>query len=89
MAGVVFDKDPVHSLQVNDVNIHFGKYSKNGIMMVSQKGTVLDVAMPTNLHTEEVYDMKPDPAQTWKNIKTLDPNKKDKTTVPIMKEQHL
>ncbi|MCL4584377.1 autotransporter-associated N-terminal domain-containing protein, partial [Fusobacterium nucleatum] len=45
-----FDKDEVHSLQVNDIDITFGKYAKNGIMMVSENGTVLDVAMDTNKH---------------------------------------
>ncbi|QNE68850.1 autotransporter-associated N-terminal domain-containing protein [Fusobacterium hwasookii] len=45
-----FDLDEVHSLQVNDIDISFGKYAKNGIMLVSEKGTVLDVAMSTNKH---------------------------------------
>ena len=45
-----FDLDEIHSLQVNDIDISFGKYSKNGIMMVSENGTVLDVAMDTNKH---------------------------------------
>ena len=48
--GVNFDKDEIHSLQVNDIDIQFGKYSRNGIMMVSQNGTVLDVAKTTNEH---------------------------------------
>ena len=69
-----FDKDKIHSLQVNDIDITFGKYSKNGIMMVSENGTVLDVAMDTNKHSEEVKD-------TSGNIVA---GKKDKTTVPIM-----
>ena len=45
---VNFDNDKIHSLQVNDIDIQFGKYSRNGIMMVSQNGTVLDVAKTTN-----------------------------------------
>ena len=45
-----FDLDEVHSLQVNDIDISFGKYAKNSIMLVSEKGTVLDVAMSTNKH---------------------------------------
>ncbi|WP_405355150.1 autotransporter-associated N-terminal domain-containing protein [Fusobacterium polymorphum] len=45
-----FDLDEVHSLQVNDIDISFGKYAKNGIMLVSENGTVLDVAMSTNKH---------------------------------------
>ena len=48
--GTNFDLDEVHSLQVNDIDISFGKYAKNGIMLVSEKGTVLDVAMSTNKH---------------------------------------
>ncbi len=48
--GTNFDLDEVHSLQVNDIDISFGKYAKNGIMMVSENGTVLDVAMSTNKH---------------------------------------
>ena len=45
-----FDLDEIHSLQINDIDINFGKYSKNGIMMVSENGTVMDVAMGTNKH---------------------------------------
>ena len=48
--GTNFDLDEVHSLQVNDIDISFGKYAKNSIMLVSEKGTVLDVAMSTNKH---------------------------------------
>ena len=48
--GVNFDNDKIHSLQVNDIDIQFGKYSRNGIMIVSQNGTVLDVAKTTNEH---------------------------------------
>ena len=48
--GTDFNRDEVHSLQVNDIDISFGKYAKNGIMMVSENGTVLDVAMSTNKH---------------------------------------
>ena len=44
----IFDKDKIHSLQINDVDIKFGKYSKSGIMFASEYGTVMDVAMSTN-----------------------------------------
>ena len=44
----LFDNDQVHSLQINDVDIKFGKYSKSGIMFASEYGTVMDVAMSTN-----------------------------------------
>ena len=71
--GVDFNKDEVHSLQVNDIDINFGKYSKNGVMMVSQNGTVLDVVKSTNLHSEEIRD------RTTGAVLTT----KDNTTVPI------
>ena len=41
-------KDPIHSLWVNDVDISFGKYSKNGILLVSENGSVIDVAKSGN-----------------------------------------
>ena len=44
----IFDKDKVHSLQINNVDIKFGKYSKSGIMFASEYGTIMDVAMSTN-----------------------------------------
>ena len=71
--GANFDLDPIHSLQVNDIDINFGKYSKNGVMMVSQNGTVLDVVKSTNLHSEEIRD------KTTGVVLTT----KDNTTVPI------
>ena len=46
-----FNADSIHSLQVNDIDINFGKYSKNGVMMVSQNGTVLDILKSSNQHT--------------------------------------
>ena len=46
------DKDPVHALYVNDIDVTFGKYSKGNIMIASERGTQVDVAMPTNSHTE-------------------------------------
>ena len=47
-SNVDFDKDKVHSLQINNAEITFGKYSKDGIMLASENGTVMDVLMPTN-----------------------------------------
>ena len=46
------DTDPVHALYVNDIDVTFGKYSKGNIMIASERGTQVDVAMPTNSHTE-------------------------------------
>ncbi len=43
-----FEKDEIHSLQINRTEITFGKYSKDGIMLASENGTVMDVLMPTN-----------------------------------------
>lgn len=71
--GADFNADSIHSLQVNDIDINFGKYSKNGVMMVSQNGTVLDVVKSTNSHSTEIRD------SSTGNIST----KKDTTTVPV------
>ena len=43
-----FDNDLIHNLQINNAKITFGKYSKDGIMLASENGTVMDVLMPTN-----------------------------------------
>lgn len=43
-----FDNDLIHNLQINNAEITFGKYSKDGIMLASENGTVMDVLMPTN-----------------------------------------
>ena len=48
--GARFDDDKIHSLQINNAEITFGKYSKDGIMLASENGTVMDVLMPTNAH---------------------------------------
>ena len=40
----IFDNDPIKALQVNDIDIQFGKYSKSGIMIASEYGTQIDVA---------------------------------------------
>ena len=46
--GAAFDNDLIHNLQINNAEITFGKYSKDGIMLASENGTVMDVLMPTN-----------------------------------------
>lgn len=46
--GAKFDNDLIHNLQINNAEITFGKYSKDGIMLASENGTVMDVLMPTN-----------------------------------------
>ena len=49
--GNDFSKDPIHNLEVAKLDIRFGKYSKNGIMVLAKQGTVIDVGKNTsNLH---------------------------------------
>ena len=49
--GNDYSKDPIHNLEVAKLDIRFGKYSKNGIMVLSKQGTVIDVGKNTsNLH---------------------------------------
>ena len=49
--GNDFSKDPIHNLEVAKLDIRFGKYSKNGIMVLSKSGTVIDVGKnSSNLH---------------------------------------
>ncbi|WP_369711741.1 autotransporter-associated N-terminal domain-containing protein [Leptotrichia sp. HSP-334] len=38
------DTDAIHALDVGKVNIQFGKYSKNGFMFISKRGTVMNIA---------------------------------------------
>ena len=40
--------DPIHNLEVGKMDITFGKYSKNGFMMISKLGSVIDVGKATN-----------------------------------------
>ena len=65
--GATFDSDPIHSLQINDIDINFGKYSKNGVMVVSQNGTVLDIVKSSNQHNDTITGS----------------TDKDNTTVPV------
>ena len=39
-----YDRDKIHNLEIGHAEIHFGKYSKNGIMFAAQRGTVMDIA---------------------------------------------
>ena len=45
------DKDAIHPLYVNDIDVTFGKYSKRNIMIDSERGTQIDVAKKTNSST--------------------------------------
>ena len=71
------NKDKIHALYVNDIDITFGKYSKSGIMVASERGTQVDVAVndPSH-HTEVIKDGKGDPI----------PGKEDKATIKIKKD---
>ena len=69
-----YENDPIHSLQVNNIDITFGKNSKDGIMIASERGTVIDVAKSTNEHSKAIKDA------SGNNIS----GKSDSTTVDIM-----
>ncbi len=45
------NKDAIHPLYVNDIDVTFGKYSKRNIMIDSERGTQIDVAKSTNSST--------------------------------------
>ena len=38
-----FSNDPIHNLEVGKMDINFGKYSKNGFMVISKLGSVVDL----------------------------------------------
>ena len=40
--------DPIHNLEVGKMDINFGKYSKNGFMMIAKGGSVIDVGKTTH-----------------------------------------
>ena len=70
------DKDNIHALYVNDIDITFGKYSKSGIMIAAERGTQVDVAIEDNTnphHTNVVKDGSGNPII----------GKNDKATIPI------
>ena len=70
------DQDKIHALYVNDIDVTFGKYSKGGLMVVSERGTQVDVAVtdPTNPHhTDVIKNGSGNPI----------PGKKDAATIPV------
>ena len=73
-SSINYEDDPIHSLQINNIDITFGKNSKNGVMIAAERGTVIDVAMPGNLHSTVIKD----------NSGNAISGKTDSTTVPIM-----
>ena len=70
------DQDKIHALYVNDIDVTFGKYSKAGLMVVSERGTQVDVAV-TDLtnphHTDVVKDGSGNPIA----------GKTDAATIPV------
>ncbi|MDR3260027.1 MAG: autotransporter-associated N-terminal domain-containing protein, partial [Fusobacteriaceae bacterium] len=36
--------DSIHNLEIGQIDIKFGKFSKNGVMIASENGTVIDIA---------------------------------------------
>ena len=70
------DQDKIHALYVNDIDVTFGKYSKGGLMVVSERGTQVDVAVtdPTNPHHTDVVKNGSGVAIT---------SKKDVATIPV------
>ena len=69
-----YENDPIHSLQINNIDITFGKNSKDGIMIASERGTVIDVAKSTNEHGKAIKDTSGNDIS----------GKSDSTTVDIM-----
>ena len=70
------NSDKIHALYVNDIDVTFGKYSKGGLMVVSERGTQVDVAVtdPTNPHhTNVVKDGSGNPIAS----------KTDAATIPV------
>ena len=70
------DQDKIHALYVNDIDVTFGKYSKSGLMVVSERGTQVDVAVTDSAnphHTDVVKDGHGNPIG----------NKKDAATIPV------
>ena len=70
------NSDKIHALYVNDIDVTFGKYSKGGLMVVSERGTQVDVAVtdPTNPHHTDV--IKDGSGVAISGLK-------DKATIPI------
>ena len=46
-ALATFSNDPIHNLEVGKMDITFGKYSKNGFMIISKLGSAIDVGKAT------------------------------------------
>ena len=70
------DQDKIHALYVNDIDVTFGKYSKAGLMVASERGTQVDVAVTDSTnphHTEEIKN----------GSGVAIAGKKDAATIPI------
>ena len=42
--------DVIHNLEISKIDIRFGKYSKNGFMVISKLGSVVDIGKATTHH---------------------------------------
>ena len=49
--------DPIHSLEINNIDITFGKKSLSGIMVAAENGTLIDVASTHNSHVSGDTDL--------------------------------
>ena len=71
------DQDKIHALYVNDIDVTFGKYSKGGLMVVSERGTQVDVAVTGTAanphHTDVIKDGHGNPIAS----------KTDAATIPV------
>ena len=55
----LLDDDPIHNLEIAKAEIYYGKYSTDGISIIADKGTVIDVARPDKAKTPYVPDTDP------------------------------
>ena len=49
--------DPIHSLEINNIDITFGKKALSGIMVAAENGTLIDVASTHNSHVSGDADL--------------------------------
>ena len=51
-----YDLDEIHALEVNNADITFGKFSRQGIMLASKNGSIMNVERPTNKNVFGYYN---------------------------------
>ena len=47
-----YDGDAIHGLQIGNIDVKFGRYSKDGFLVMAEEGTVVDIAKPGTPATE-------------------------------------